>query len=163
MDHIWSPWRMDYISREKKPSAKCIFCHAADCSDNNENLIVRRAQLAYVILNRYPYTSGHVMVVPYAHKPSLASLEKLTLAEIMQLINESLRTIEALYNPEGFNVGANIGSIAGAGVAEHVHFHVVPRWGGDTNFMTAVGGTRVLPEELCKTYERMKAGWLSQE
>jgi len=154
---------MDYISREKKTSTKCIFCHAADCADGDENLIVRRAQLAYVILNRYPYTSGHVMVVPYSHKPSLASLEKPILAEIMQLINESLCTIEALYNPEGFNVGANIGSIAGAGVAEHVHFHVVPRWGGDTNFMTAVGGTRVLPEELCKTYERMKAGWLSQE
>ena len=159
MNHIWSPWRMQYISREKKSSSGCIFCHAVDCTDGDENLIVRRVKLAYVILNRYPYTSGHVMVVPFEHKPSLVSLDKATLAEIMQLINESLRTIEALYKPEGFNVGANIGSIAGAGVAEHVHFHVVPRWGGDTNFMTAIGGTRVLPEELSQTYQRMKGSW----
>jgi ATP adenylyltransferase len=160
MDHLWSPWRMKYISRTEKKTG-CIFCQAADCEDSEENLIVRRGKLAYVILNRFPYTSGHVMVVPFAHQPSLVNLESAALVEIMRLINESLRTIEDIYKPQGFNVGANIGSIAGAGVAEHVHFHVVPRWGGDTNFMTTVGEVRVLPEELPQTYQRLKNGWLS--
>ncbi len=158
MDHLWSPWRMKYISRSEK-KAGCIFCNAADCTDSEENLIVRRTKLAFVILNRYPYNSGHVMVVPFAHQPSLVSLDKATQAEMMELINESLKTIESLYKPQGFNVGANIGSIAGAGVADHVHFHIVPRWAGDTNFMTTVGEARVLPEELSQTYQRLKDGW----
>ena len=158
MNHLWSPWRMKYISRSEK-KAGCIFCNAADCTDSEENLIVRRTKLAFVILNRYPYNSGHVMVVPFAHQPSLVSLDKATQAEMMELINESLKTIESLYKPQGFNVGANIGSIAGAGVADHVHFHIVPRWAGDTNFMTTVGEARVLPEELSQTYQRLKDGW----
>jgi len=158
MDHLWSPWRMKYISRSEK-KAGCIFCNAADCTDSEENLIVRRTKLAFVILNRYPYNSGHVMVVPFAHQPSLVSLDKATQAEMMELINESLKTIESLYKPQGFNVGANIGSIAGAGVADHVHFHIVPRLAGDTNFMTTVGEARVLPEELSQTYQRLKDGW----
>ena len=158
MDHLWSPWRMKYISRSEK-KAGCIFCNAADCTDSEENLIVRRTKLAFVILNRYPYNSGHVMVVPFAHQPSLVSLDKATQAEMMELINESLKTIESLYKPQGFNVGANIGSIAGAGVADHIHFHIVPRWAGDTNFMTTVGEARVLPEELSQTYQRLKDSW----
>ena len=160
MDHLWSPWRMNYISRGEKPDG-CIFCNACACQDGEENLVVRRGKLAFVILNRYPYTSGHIMVVPFAHQPSLVSLDPPTLGEIMQLINEGLHTIENIYRPHGFNVGANIGSMAGAGVADHVHFHVVPRWGGDTNFMTTVGATRVLPEELSQTFHRLKDGWLS--
>ena len=161
MDHIWSPWRMNYISRKDKPGG-CIFCDACLCGDGEENLIVRRGELAFIILNRYPYTNAHLMVVPYAHQPSLISLNAPILAEMMALINQSLRTIESLYHPHGFNLGANIGTIAGAGVADHVHFHVVPRWGGDTNFMTTVGGVRVLPEELNQTYQRLKEGWLSE-
>jgi ATP adenylyltransferase len=149
---------MKYISRSEK-KAGCIFCNTADCADSEENLIVRRTKLAFVILNRYPYNSGHVMVVPFAHQPSLVSLNKATQAEMMELINESLKTIESLYKPQGFNVGANIGSIAGAGVADHVHFHIVPRWAGDTNFMTTVGEARVLPEELSQTYQRLKDSW----
>ncbi len=160
MDHLWSPWRMNYISRGEKPDG-CIFCNACAGQDGEENLVVQRGKLAFVILNRYPYTSGHIMVVPYAHQPSLVSLDAPTLTEIMQLINQSLHTIEKIYQPHGFNVGANIGSMAGAGVADHVHFHVVPRWGGDTNFMTTVGSTRVLPEELEQTYHRLKDGWIS--
>jgi ATP adenylyltransferase len=160
MDHLWSPWRMNYISRGEKPDG-CIFCNAYACQDGEENLVVRRGKQAFVILNRYPYTSGHIMVVPYAHQPSLVSLDESTLGEMMQLINQGLHTIEKIYQPHGFNVGANIGSMAGAGVADHVHFHLVPRWGGDTNFMTTVGATRVLPEELSQTYHRLKDGWLS--
>ena len=159
MDHLWSPWRMNYISRTDKPDG-CIFCDACACRDGEENLVVHRGELAFVILNRYPYTSGHVMVVPYAHLPSLVSLDAATLGEIMQLINQGLRTIEKLYHPHGFNVGANIGTVAGAGVADHVHFHIVPRWSGDTNFMTTVGAARVLPEDLNQTFQRLKDGWL---
>jgi ATP adenylyltransferase len=160
MDHLWSPWRMNYISRGEKPDG-CIFCNACACQDGEENLVISRGKQAFVILNRYPYTSGHIMVVPYAHQPSLVSLDESTLGEMMRLINQGLHTIEKIYQPHGFNVGANIGSMAGAGVADHVHFHLVPRWGGDTNFMTTVGATRVLPEELSQTYHRLKDGWLS--
>jgi ATP adenylyltransferase len=161
MDHLWSPWRMNYISRGEKPDG-CIFCNACACQDGEENLVIWRGKQAFVILNRYPYTSGHIMVVPYAHQPSLVSLDESTLGEMMQLINQGLQTIEKIYQPHGFNVGANIGSMAGAGVADHVHFHLVPRWGGDTNFMTTVGATRVLPEELSQTFHRLKDGWLSR-
>lgn len=160
MEYLWSPWRMNYISRTDKPSG-CIFCNACSCEDGEENLIVRRGKLAFVILNRYPYTSGHVMVVPYAHLPSLVSLDNRTIEEMMQLIQQGLRTIEAIYQPHGFNIGANIGTVAGAGVADHVHFHIVPRWNGDTNFMTTIGAARVLPEELNKTFQRLRDGWLS--
>jgi ATP adenylyltransferase len=159
MDHLWSPWRMNYISRTDKPGG-CIFCDACACADSGDNLVVQRGKLAFVILNRYPYTSGHIMVVPYAHQPSLVCLDAPTLSEIMLLINQGLRTIEKIYRPHGFNVGANIGTVAGAGVADHVHFHIVPRWSGDTNFMTTTGNTRVLPEELGETFQRLRDGWL---
>jgi len=160
MDLLWAPWRMNYISRTDKPKG-CIFCDACACPDGEENLVVRKGRLAFVILNRFPYTSGHVMVVPYAHLPSLVSLDANTLEEMMQLIQQSLRTIEKVYHPHGFNVGANIGTVAGAGVADHVHFHIVPRWNGDTNFMTTVGGARVLPEDLNQTLQRLQEGWQS--
>jgi ATP adenylyltransferase len=161
MDHLWSPWRMNYISRTDKP-AGCIFCDACACQDGEENLIVHRGKLAFVILNRYPYTSGHIMVVPYAHLPSLVSLDSATLQEMMLLINQGLRSIEKVYHPHGFNVGANIGTVAGAGVADHIHFHVVPRWNGDTNFMTTVGAARVLPEDLLQTLQRLQDGWINE-
>jgi ATP adenylyltransferase len=161
MDHLWSPWRMNYISRTNKLDG-CIFCDACACPDGEENLVVHRSELVFVILNRYPYTSAHIMVVPYAHQPSLVSLDAPTLSEMMLVINQGLRTIEKIYRPHGFNVGANIGTVAGAGVADHVHFHIVPRWGGDTNFMTTVGNTRVLPEELSQTFQRLKDSWLAE-
>jgi ATP adenylyltransferase len=158
MKHIWSPWRMKYIGRHDAPKG-CIFCRAVKLEDGVENLIVHRAAQGFVILNRYPYTSGHVMVVPYQHVGTLAELDKDTLAEIMELIRQSISAINTVYKPEGFNIGANLGAVAGAGVASHVHFHVVPRWGGDTNFMTTVGEARVLPEDLCETLQRLKTAW----
>ncbi|HUV15948.1 MAG TPA: HIT domain-containing protein [Pelolinea sp.] len=158
IDHIWSPWRMKYIGRMKKDKG-CIFCSAVSKEDGVDNLIVIRGGKAFVILNRYPYTSGHVMVVPYAHASALDELDNATLMETMALIKQSIAAINAVYKPEGFNVGANLGAVAGAGIANHVHFHVVPRWGGDTNFMTSVGSTRVLPEDLCDTYQRLKDAW----
>ena len=158
MDHIWSPWRMKYISRQKIPRG-CIFCKALKKKDGVDNLIVTRGKLAFVILNRYPYTSGHVMVVPYTHASTMDELDEASLADVMTLIRQSIVAISAVYNPEGYNIGANLGTVAGAGIANHIHFHVVPRWGGDTNFMTAVSGTRVLPDDLCDTYQRLKDAW----
>jgi ATP adenylyltransferase len=160
MNHIWSPWRMNYImSHEHKDG--CIFCEALEQEDGVENLVVFRGQKAYAILNRYPYTNGHLMIVPNEHQPSMEDLDKETRGEIMELLSQSVIILRKIYNPEGFNIGINIGGAAGAGVAGHMHFHVVPRWGGDTNFMTTTGMVRVLPEELSQTYERIFQAWLS--
>ncbi len=160
MEHIWSPWRMKYIRDHQAPKG-CIFCNAVKLQDGVENLIVKRGRNAFVILNRYPYTSGHVMVVPYLHVGTLAELDQAVTTEIMDLIQQSITVINTVYKPEGYNIGANLGAVAGAGIAEHVHFHVVPRWGGDTNFMTSVGEARVLPEDLCETLERLRDAWLA--
>ena len=160
MEHIWSPWRLSYMTRKDKPTT-CIFCEAIKQKDSEDNLIVRRGERAFAILNRYPYTSGHLMIVPNQHLPSLLDLDAATLSDMMALMQQALHTIASLYQPEGFNVGANIGSCSGAGVAVHFHWHVVPRWGGDTNFMTTVGGARVLPEDLQQTYQRIRDGWLN--
>lgn len=158
MDHIFSPWRMKYI-RQNDVNDDCVFCRAVTRQDGVENLIVQRGTHAFVILNRYPYTSGHVMVVPFSHIGTMDELDDDCIVEIMMLIRQSIEAINTVYQPEGYNVGANLGAVAGAGIANHLHFHVVPRWGGDTNFMTSVAGTRVLPEDLCETYQQIKDAW----
>jgi ATP adenylyltransferase len=158
MKRIWSPWRMEYIENHEKQEG-CIFCNALAKPDNEQNLIIKRGKLAFVILNLYPYTSGHLMVAPMAHQPSLEFLEPDSRAEMMELVSQSIVMLKKVYNPEAFNVGANIGEAAGAGEPDHVHLHIVPRWAGDTNFMSAVGETRVLPESLEETYRRIKAGF----
>jgi ATP adenylyltransferase len=162
MRYIWSPWRMKYIMKHA-PSTGCVFCNAASEADGPENLIIHRGNRAFVILNRYPYTSGHLMVVPYMHEPSFEGLDVETRTEIMELMNEALKVVRQIYQPEGINVGANLGSAAGAGIAAHVHLHVVPRWVGDTNFMTAVGDARVLPEDVTESYTRFKKIWSESE
>jgi ATP adenylyltransferase len=158
MNYIWSPWRMTYI-QNNKPEDECVFCFVLQQPDSSENLVLSRGEHAFVILNRFPYTSGHLMVVPYAHYPSLELLDASTRAEIMELASKSIQVLQQVYSPEGFNLGINIGKVAGAGIAGHVHLHVVPRWGGDTNFMTSLGDTRVLPETLEDTYQRVKEAW----
>lgn len=154
MDHLWSPWRMAYILGQTTESG-CVFCNAATAQDGVDNLVVWRGTHAFVMLNRYPYTSGHLMVVPYAHQPALSSLNPATRAEIMELTTFAIEVIQQVYQPQGFNLGVNMGAAAGAGIVDHIHLHVVPRWGGDTNFMSAVGMTRVLPEALEVTYQRI--------
>jgi ATP adenylyltransferase len=155
--HLWAAWRMKYIEGNAKETG-CVFCNnLAIQEDSVENLIVMRSQRAFVILNKFPYTSGHLMVVPIEHKASLEELDPATRAEMMELVSQFVGLLRALYNPEGFNIGINIGKAAGAGVPGHVHVHVVPRWDGDTNFMTTVSHTRVLPETLADTYQRVCA------
>ena len=149
---------MEYILAPKTDEG-CIFCNALKQTDGPENLIVTRGPQAFVMLNRFPYTSGHLMIVPYEHQPSLELLEPASRADIMELAAQAMRVLEAVYAPQGFNLGMNIGNAAGAGISEHVHLHVVPRWVGDTNFMSSVSQVRVLPELLEETYRRVKAAW----
>jgi len=158
MNHLWSPWRMEYIENNNKEDG-CVFCIAQASEDSAENLIAHRGEKAYVILNRYPYTSGHLMVVPFDHKPNLEELDAGTRAEMMELTTRCMTVLRGVYNPQAFNMGANIGEAAGAGVKAHVHIHIVPRWKGDTNFMSTLGETRVLPELLEDTYQRVKNGF----
>jgi len=140
-----------------------VFCNAAATPDGMDNLIVKRGVQVFVILNRYPYTSGHVMVVPYAHQPTLEDLGASVRAELMELTTLSIRAIQQVYQPQGFNVGINIGASAGAGIVEHIHLHIVPRWNGDSNFMSSVAMTRVIPEALEDTFRRIKTAMEEQE
>jgi ATP adenylyltransferase len=149
---------MKYIEKHDKVDG-CVFCNEQVKADSAENLIAFRGELAYVILNRYPYTSGHLMVVPFEHKPSIEELDSKIRAEMMELAARCMTVLRNLYKPHGFNMGANIGEAAGAGVLGHVHIHIVPRWSGDTNFMSSLGETRVLPEALEDTFKRVQDGF----
>jgi len=159
MDFIWSPWRYDYLASGGQKPASCVFCVNKDTTHDAERLIVFRGTHNFVILNLFPYTSGHVMVSPYEHLDSVVLAKPDQLTEMMQLSQRTIGVLTKLYRPEGFNVGMNLGVAAGAGIREHFHLHVVARWAGDANFMTIVGETRVLPEELHTTYERMKSAF----
>ncbi len=155
MDRIFTPWRYAYVSQAEKVDG-CVFCIAAKCEDDRKALIVHRAEHCFIIINAFPYTSGHVMVVPYAHLDTLGQLPSAAANEMMALTQRMEGVLRAVYKPEGVNVGMNIGKAAGAGVAGHIHMHVLPRWTADSNFMTTVGETRVLPEDLLVTYDRLK-------
>jgi len=154
-----TPWRKTYIEGHDKEDG-CVFCNAlAKKEDSPKNLIIHRGQRAFVIVNLYPYTNGHLMVAPMEHKASLELLDPETRAEMMELVSQTIITLKKVYSPQAFNVGANIGQAAGAGVPDHVHLHIVPRWTGDSNFMSIVGETRVLPETIDETWKRIKDGW----
>ncbi|MGH9774848.1 MAG: HIT family protein [Candidatus Acidiferrales bacterium] len=155
MDYLWTPWRYRYIAEAAK-SDRCIFCDALGMKDDAKALIVLRGKENFVILNRFPYTTGHVMVVPYAHVAELGASPAETLEEMMRLAQRVERALGSAYKPQGFNLGMNLGRAAGAGVEGHLHLHVLPRWAGDTNFMTVVGETRVEPEDLAATYEKVR-------
>ncbi|PYS50118.1 MAG: HIT family hydrolase [Acidobacteria bacterium] len=157
MEFIWSPWRYDYLASAAKRPPYCIFCVGEDTSRDPERLIVFRGDQNFIILNLFPYTSGHLMIAPYEHLDTMADAKAAQSSEMMELAKRALAALQKLYRPEGFNLGMNLGSCAGAGVKEHFHLHVVPRWIGDANFMSITGETRVLPEELKTTYDRMKS------
>ena len=154
MDYLWSPWRYQYLTGTKKTDG-CVFCRIAADDDDRENLIVHRAEHNFVVLNRFPYTSGHVMVVPYVHVPDLSAVDEPTANEMMALMRLSEKYLRTLYRPEGINLGMNIGESAGAGIAGHIHMHVLARWHGDANFMTTIAETRILPEDLATTWQRL--------
>lgn len=158
MKHLWATWRMKYIQKATGETG-CVFCNALAKPDGPENLIVLRGEGAFVILNKFPYTSGHVMVAPLIHCATLEDLPPEIRAEMMELTARAMSVLRKVYTPQAFNMGANIGEAAGAGVPGHVHIHIVPRWAGDTNFMSSVGGTRVLPEALDDTLRRVTAAW----
>lgn len=155
LDYLWSPWRYRYLTEPKKGEA-CIFCEMARQADDEANLIVYRASSNFIVLNRFPYTSGHVMVVPFVHASDLSALDDAAAAEMMALTRLVERSLRKVYRPGGLNIGMNIGESAGAGIAAHIHMHVLPRWHGDANFMTTVSETRVLPEDLSVTWRRVR-------
>ncbi len=154
MDYLWSPWRYQYVQKGI-PDTGCIFCRKAAEQNDEENLIVYRGLRNYILLNLYPYTTGHVMIVPYEHVDTLDAAAEETLEEMILLAQRAQRHLGAIYKPTGFNLGMNLGESAGAGIASHIHLHVLPRWSGDTSFITTVGETRVLPEELAVTWSKL--------
>lgn len=152
MKTIWSPWRIDYVTKEKEES--CIFCEKPKEKDDRKNLILYRGDSGFIILNRYPYSNGHLMSVPYKHTNELSELSS---AERVELMNLTIMCVEVLkvLKPDGFNIGMNLGRVAGAGIDDHLHFHIVPRWSGDTNFMPVIGNIKVMPEYLDQTYLKL--------
>lgn len=157
MDYLWTPWRYQYMERARSGGGpECIFCDALARNDDAETLIVHRAAKTFVILNRFPYTSGHLMIVPYAHVAELSAIAPEAAAEMIALAQRVETIFRTVYTPDGMNIGMNLGRAAGAGVTGHVHLHALPRWFGDSNFMTVTGETRVHPEELKTTYQRLR-------
>ena len=160
MEHLWAPWRMDYITKEQRPG--CLFCRVmANPSDPDSELVLWRPEGAIVILNKFPYNAGHVMVAPAAHKADLADLDDPESATFMSALKRTIRVLRESLEPQAFNVGANIGQAAGAGIPEHVHMHVVPRWNGDTNFMPVLAEVKVINEHLTKTAEKLRQAFSS--
>ena len=160
MDYLWTPWRYAYIAGADKASG-CIFCDLPKVGDDEKVGIVFRGQSCFIILNTYPYTSGHVMVVPFAHLDQLEKLPSDAAQEMIELTQRMEKALRQAYRPEGINLGMNIGRAAGAGVAGHIHMHVLPRWTADANFVSVVGETRILPETLEQTYVKIKAALAS--
>ncbi|HEY6305062.1 MAG TPA: HIT domain-containing protein [Candidatus Angelobacter sp.] len=155
MDYLFSPWRYAFVSQAHKATG-CLFCELPQAGDDEKTLIVHRDKHCYVVLNAYPYTSGHVMVVPFRHTDQLRLLSVPAAQEMMELMRRLEGILREVYQPEGLNLGMNLGKAAGAGIAEHIHMHVLPRWTADANFITVIGETRVLPEDLATTYKRIR-------
>jgi ATP adenylyltransferase len=156
MDILWSPWRFRYVSEGVKAEG-CVLCQLVEAGPtrDRENLILHRGRLNFVVLNRFPYTTGHTMIAPYAHVATLSALEAETLKEMTELARRVHAALESTYHPEGYNLGMNLGRCAGAGVADHLHLHLLPRWTGDSSFITVVGETRVQPEDLRTVYDKV--------
>jgi ATP adenylyltransferase len=160
VDRLWSPWRYEYIASSdaaNPESSGCVFCKLRDDPDKDEaNFVIHRASYNLVVLNIYPYISGHLLIVPYEHVGELDAATKETTDELMDLAKRSQTALRDAYQPTGFNIGMNLGRSAGAGIVDHIHIHILPRWTGDTNFMSTVGNTRVIPEDLSTTYEKLR-------
>ena len=153
MEILWAPWRMEYISSDNKGA--CIFCPGEDRNNNQQRLILFIGNLSIVMMNRFPYINGHLLVAPLRHISTLNALSAEEKLDVITKVEKSIGVLKEVLRPEGFNVGLNLGKAAGAGVEDHIHFHIVPRWGGDTNYMTVFGEVRVIPEHIQKTYQRL--------
>lgn len=153
MKALWAPWRMEYILGKKEP--ECIFCSYPKKNNDRDNLILYRSAHNFVMMNKYPYNNGHIMVVPYIHTSTIDNLTDEILLDFMKVTQYSLKCLKEAFRPEGFNIGINIGAVAGAGMEEHVHLHMVPRWAGDTSFMSVLGEIRVVPEHILQTYDKL--------
>lgn len=158
MDRLWSPWRYHYVS-SVSPGDACIFCEKARENRDEDNLILYRGRLNYALLNLFPYTTGHLMITPYRHVAQLEDLSTEEAAELFELTRTAVRCLRSVYRPQGFNLGMNLGECAGAGIAGHLHMHVLPRWTGDANFMTTIAETRVMPEDLRETWRKLSAAF----
>ena len=158
MERLWAPWRLEYVQNADKQDG-CIFCAAAASDDDEGQLVVHRGDHAFVLLNRFPYASGHLLVAPYRHGLNFGDLDEAEILEIHRLGAQGLEALATTYAPEGYNLGWNIGRIAGAGIPDHGHLHVVPRWGGDTNFMPVLADVKVIPEHLSATWAHLTAAW----
>jgi len=157
MDYMWAPWRMDYILSAKPEG--CIFCEKPAQKTDRDNLILFRGDTCFVIMNFYPYNNGHLMIVPYRHVSDLEVLKINERAELMSILTKSSEVIKSSMNPDGLNIGMNLGRVAGAGIDDHLHFHIVPRWNGDTNFMPVLGHTKVIAQALYETWDMLKMGF----
>lgn len=155
-ERIWAPWRLVYIENATPSGKGCIFVDLPASTDDRQNLVLYRGKKAFVMLNRFPYTNGHLMIAPYKHTADLSELDDDELLEINKMLASVVKWLTKAFKPEGFNIGVNLGHVAGAGIPTHVHWHIVPRWNGDTNFMTVVGDVRVIPQSLEDTYDRLR-------
>ncbi len=156
MKQLWAPWRMKFLEKHSKG---CVFCDLYKQKSDQDNYIIFRGISNFVILNRYPYTSGHILVVANLHHPTIENMDYDSRSELMELITKSVEVLRTIYKPDGFNIGTNIGKSAGAGIEGHLHFHVVPRWAGDANFMETLAGTKIIPESLKDSFLRIHAEW----
>jgi ATP adenylyltransferase len=161
-EQLWAPWRLEYVASAGSDSNECIFCAKQAAGDDDASLIVHRGSSCFVVLNLYPYSNGHLMVAPYRHIARPAELDAGERAELWELMTQGIAALEESMAPHGFNAGLNLGRVAGAGVEDHLHLHVVPRWNGDTNFMPVLADVRVMPEHLSRTLERVRAAWPSR-
>ncbi|HEX6818765.1 MAG TPA: HIT domain-containing protein [Ktedonobacterales bacterium] len=162
MDQLWAPWRMAYINSGGTSDGGCIFCVKPQQRDDEQNLIVWRSERCFALMNLYPYNNGHLMIAPYEHVPSISELDSATLTDMMLTVQRCLAALDAAFHPHGYNMGINQGTIAGAGIADHTHFHVVPRWNGDTNFMPVLGNVKVMPEFLQTTQHQIREQLVAQ-
>ena len=168
MDRLYAPWRMAYIdqpaaAKEHFAEGECVFCRKSRSEDDAGDLVLFKGCHAFVLMNLYPYTNGHLMVAPYDHTANLNDLSPETLSEIMLLTRRAARALGHSIHPDGYNIGMNVGKVAGAGIADHLHMHIVPRWDGDTNFMPVIADTKILPDSLEGSYRKLRAAWEALE
>lgn len=156
-DNLWAPWRMEFIADKRLQTGEgpCVFCELGEAKPNEQNLVLARQKHSYVVMNEFPYANGHLLVVPYAHEAKLGKLDDPTRLEIMQSAAQGMAVLEKALEAQGFNCGLNVGRSAGCGILDHFHFHVVPRWNGDTNFLPVIGNAKAMPEYLAETYKRL--------